>query len=104
MKVVKELVAINEIIEKLEDWGYDVSLQHVRFEYPEEMDNGHWVQGMTIVDIADKDVLHIYRGFSLCSVKDHFCKVTGTQMAFSRAMESLSEQVGRADMKEMLDD
>ena len=104
MRVAKELVAINEIIEKLEDWGYDISLQHVRFEYPEETDNGHWVQGMTVLDIADQDVLHIYRGFSICSVKDHFCKVIGTQLAFSRALTSLSEQIGRDNMKEMLDD
>lgn len=103
MRVAKELVAVNHLIECLELYGYHVSMHHTHFDIPEVLDGtDHEVKAMTVLDIADEDIMQIYRGFALCSVNDTFSKVRGAQLAFTRALEALSEQLGREDMKEML--
>lgn len=101
MQVAKQLVAVNESIAVLESYGYEVQMQHIRFEEPEVLDSGLWTSGMTIIDFIDAEIDHIYRGFAVCSVHDSFCKVKGAQLAFSRAMTSLSECIGRDAMIEM---
>ena len=102
MQVAKELVAINELIEKLEDYGFECHMKHFHLEEPEEYsDTGNFYKACTLFQIVDNKNCIEYIGAGLCSVDDVFCKAKGAQVAFGDAMLAIKGDIGRKKLKDI---
>ena len=95
MQVSKDLVAIQQRIDTLENAGFQVRLEHYTDLIDEEL-NGNKIQAETFFVFCNENTGAYASGRATCSDKDHFCKKTGTQIAFNRAVNALSRTIGRA--------
>ncbi len=92
---------IHKHIEKLETAGYVVKLWHHRnlWAFTNYRRSSH----KTIMRAGLPDGRG-YIGCAWCSTEDQFDKAKGTQIAFNRMIHSMSKQLGRDTVKQLLED
>lgn len=89
MRVRKELKAIQEKIDKLEEHGWKVSLAH---------DPAEWFDYNGLTEMCATKDNKIFVGSAICGHGDNFSKTTGTVIAFGRMMKNMSASLGRHKM------
>jgi len=111
MQVSQKLPAVNDLIAILEENGFECHLRHttladisdepIFYGGDENMPLSHETAFIIRDGFSSENYFSDAEGYAYCSTKDLFCRTRGTLIAFTRAMESLSEYIGRAKMKEM---
>lgn len=109
MRVAKELVAINKVIEALEFAGYSVHMCHEVFDPNIHVYDSQalpWSHSTSLsisfIDEEDGEMYEEYIGVAYCSVKDRFSTAIGAQTAFGRAMANMSEELTGGFIKEVI--
>jgi len=92
MQVSKKLVKIQTAIDKLQKAGYQIKLVHVT----EPDDNKCTLMSAT------KDGIAFALGCAFCHPNDPYNKVKGTQVAFTRMIETLAVVLGSTKLRELL--
>jgi len=90
MRVSKQLPQVQKQVDLLESAGFEVHLKHdskCKFE-------SEPVVGATFVYIDDAHGYPVGIGNAKCSKKDNFNRVTGTKIAFRRAIADFYDTVG----------
>jgi hypothetical protein len=111
MRVVKELVAINHVIDALEYAGYSVYMSHEHYPLgfyhcgKDEL-TANYITTFCIELIGEDedDCLEQYIGEAHCSAKDQFNRRDGAQIAFARTMRLFSENHSRVYTKSLVED
>jgi hypothetical protein len=98
MQVSKKLVKIQAVIDKLQNAGYYIQLWHCNHEEDKGND-----QGFTVMQTSKDEVL-LAQGVAFCAPDDSYNKVKGTQIAFGRMMEELSDSLGPYTLRALLSD
>lgn len=90
MKVSSQLPKVQLQVDLLESAGFDVNLKHT--SYGDNRDTE--LNGFSKVLISDGTGYNVGIGVSMCSKLDNFNRVTGTQVAFRRAIADFYKTVG----------
>lgn len=99
MRVSKKLAAINQLIERLEECGFELEMTHDHYHF---YVNDNPCDAQTTVSIYQPDLKVVFVGQANCSVLDQFDPAKGAQIAFNRAMHHMSRELGRAEVKEIV--
>lgn len=95
MQVSKKLVKIQAVIDRLEDTGLYVHLAHINNGDPHDTQ-------YTVFDIDNEESTLNIHGIACCAKGDAYNKVKGTQLAFGRAMQLLSQKLGADKVRALL--
>lgn len=90
MQVSQKLPNVQLQVDKLESAGFEVVLTH----RPDAVQRHAPAVGETLVHIIDSGGYPVGIGNALCSKQDNFNRVTGTRIAFRRAIADFYSTVG----------
>jgi hypothetical protein len=90
LKVSKNLPVVQEFVDYLQEKGFVVTLQHLKFDTPQKYTNiTSPVSHATTITIYPPDNRGIITGSSACIEEDNFNRDIGTSIAFFRALSVL---------------